>query len=101
MTFPVVVNDVGALLFGVVIGWVTYRTLRRSGPGAAISDIASVIGAVVGTSVTGVFSEYIKQPEAFGLYLIGLFVGFFGFYILSLFIVEDTASEALIREPEN
>jgi uncharacterized membrane protein YeaQ/YmgE (transglycosylase-associated protein family) len=69
----------GAALFGFVVGWVTYRTLRRKGSGAAISDIAAVIGAVGGATVTTLF----KAEELFGLYAIGLAVGFFGYLIVN------------------
>lgn len=37
------VEIVGALCFGFVIGWVTYRTLRRQKETVALSNIASVI----------------------------------------------------------
>jgi uncharacterized membrane protein YeaQ/YmgE (transglycosylase-associated protein family) len=70
--------DWGALLFGVVVGWITYRTLVRRGGGAQISDIATVIGAVGGGAVTALFHD----PRLFGLYSIGLFVGFFAYLIL-------------------
>ena len=40
------IDALGALCFGWVIGWVTYRTLRRREGGAGISDIGAVIGAV-------------------------------------------------------
>ena len=69
----------GAVLFGLVVGWVTYRTLRRKGAGAAMGDIAAVIGAVGGATVTGLF----KGEELFGLYAIGLAVGFFGYLLVS------------------
>src|SRR5207248_1563475 len=48
-------QSVGALCFGVVIGWITYRTLRRSSETVALSDIATVVGAVGGAAVTGLF----------------------------------------------
>jgi hypothetical protein len=51
-----IVVDSGALAFGVLIGWVTYRSLRREGNGAALSDIAAVISAVIGTTIKGLFS---------------------------------------------
>lgn len=66
----------GAACFGLVIGWVTYRTLVKEEK-ASIADIAAVIGAVGGATVTGMF----KDETAFGLYCIGLAVGFFGFLI--------------------
>jgi hypothetical protein len=65
----------GAACFGLVIGWVTYRTLRRSA-GGGLSDISTVIGAVGGAAVTGLFSP---QSGAFGSYSIGLMIGFFGY----------------------
>lgn len=46
---------VGAAASGVVIGWVTYGILRRSSR-SALSDITTVIGAVGGAAVTGLFS---------------------------------------------
>ena len=78
---------VGSLCFGIVIGWVTYRTLRRRGEVVALSDIASVIGAVGGGWVTSQFSS----PDAFAWYCIGLFVGFFGYLVIGVTILKDTA----------
>lgn len=73
---------VGAVCFGVVMGWITYRTLRRKEGSSALSDIATVLGAVGGAAVTAIF----KTPELFGGYEIGLAVGFFLYFIISLFI---------------
>jgi hypothetical protein len=70
-----VVSDIGALLFGVVIGWITYRTLARKASAVQISDIATVIAAVGGGAVTALFSDRVL----FGMYAIGLFSGFFGY----------------------
>src|ERR1044072_9480478 len=66
-------NLIGAALFGVVIGWITYRTLRRTKPNG-LSDIATVIGAVGGARITGLFP---KESGALSVYSIGLAVGFF------------------------
>lgn len=74
------VVHVGALCFGLVIGWVTYRTLRRKEGNAALSDIAAVIGAVGGGTITGLY----KQATLFGWYSIGLAIGFFLYYIIGL-----------------
>jgi bacteriorhodopsin len=68
----------GALAFGIIIGWVTYRTLRRQGETVALSNIASVVGAVGGGAVTALFNS----PALFGWYSIGLFAGFFAYLIL-------------------
>lgn len=76
-------EGIGAGLFGLVIGWVTYRTLRRSKDGASISDIAAVVGAVGGAAVTSLFNV----PMLFSFYAVGLAVGFFG-YLISAAILE-------------
>jgi uncharacterized membrane protein YeaQ/YmgE (transglycosylase-associated protein family) len=72
----------GALCFGLVIGWVTYRTLRRSKTNG-VSDIATIIGAVGGAAVTKLFPS---STDLFGTYCIGLAIGFFAYLVLSLVI---------------
>jgi hypothetical protein len=71
--------NIGAVCFGAVVGWITYRTLRRVDK-AAISDIASVIGAVGGAAVLAIFDK----GNSFGWYAIGLAGGFFGYFLVSL-----------------
>ena len=78
------VNSVGAVCFGVIIGWVTYRTLRRTGETVAVSNIASVVGAVGGAAVTGVF-----KGSLFGWYCIGLAAGFFAYLILANTVLKN------------
>lgn len=63
-----------------MVGWISYRTLRRKEGAAALSDIATVIGAVGGAAVTALF----KSDILFGLYSIGLAIGFFAYFIVSL-----------------
>lgn len=79
-------EEIGALAFGLVIGWVTYRTLRKSGETVALSNIATVIGAVGGAAVTGMF----KSEALFAGYSIGLAVGFFLYLILGNTVFSDT-----------
>ena len=74
MTLPII----GAGCFGFVIGWVTYRTLRRRSGAAALSDIATVIGAVGGAAVTTLF----RSEDLFAGYSIGLAIGFIGYLFL-------------------
>jgi uncharacterized membrane protein YeaQ/YmgE (transglycosylase-associated protein family) len=77
---------IGAICFGLVVGWVTYRTLRRTGETVALSNIASVIGAVGGGAVTTLFGS----PELFGFYAIGLAAGFFLYLILAHTVFQDS-----------
>jgi len=86
--------SIGAICFGAVIGWITYRTLRRREGGAALSDIATVLGAVGGGTVVALF-----QGAAFESYSIGLAVGFFGYFIVSL-IVEKGSVDAWMMSRE-
>jgi hypothetical protein len=40
------IASVGAVAFGLVVGWVTYRTLRRKEGVSALSDISAVVAAI-------------------------------------------------------
>jgi hypothetical protein len=81
------VAEVGALCFGVVVGWIVYRTLRRRRDPARISDIATVIGAVGGAAVTTQFDN----EKLFGWYSIGLAAGFFGYLVLGHTVFKSTS----------
>lgn len=72
--------QVGAFCFGLVVGWVTYRTLRHK-DNAALSDIAAVIGAVGGAAVTAIWKP---TEESFGFYCVGLAIGFFLYFIIGI-----------------
>jgi uncharacterized membrane protein YeaQ/YmgE (transglycosylase-associated protein family) len=73
----------GSICFGLVIGWVTYRTLRRS-PTNGLSDIAVIIGAVGGAAITTLFPY---GTEMFSYYCFGLAIGFFAYLIVAGIIV--------------
>jgi hypothetical protein len=72
------IEEFGALCFGVVVGWIVYRTLRRTADKVGLSDIATVIGATGGAAVTTLFDS----DRLFAFYSIGLAAGFFGYLIL-------------------
>ena len=80
------VVDIGAVCFGVVVGWITYRTLRRTGETVALSNIATVIGAVGGGFVTALFDS----DTLFAWYAIGLAFGFFLYMILGHTLFKDS-----------
>lgn len=84
----------GAGAFGLVVGWVTYRTLRRAKT-TGLSDLATVIGAVGGAAITGLFPE---QSAAFGAYGIGLAIGFFGYFVTSLILASRTEGLSAVNE---
>lgn len=76
----------GALAFGAVIGWVAYRTIRRTKTNG-LSDISTVIGAVGGGAVTALFPS---GSQSFGSYGLGLALGFFLYLVVSLIVVGKT-----------
>ncbi|MGQ4487869.1 hypothetical protein LRE75_07345 [Streptomyces sp. 372A] len=68
----------GAWAFGVVIGWIAYRTLRRTTDGPRIADLVTVIAALGGGTVV---STQFAEPDLFAMYGIGLLVGFFAYLV--------------------
>ena len=74
--------NIGAAAFGAVIGWMVHRILAHKEK-ADWSDISTVIATVGGAAVLSLFPA---QTETFGAYAIGLFVGFFGYFVIFLVI---------------
>ena len=83
-------EGIGSLCFGLVVGWIAYRTLRRKEGMSNLSDISTVIGAVGGAAVTALF----KSKPVFGMYCIGLAIGFFAYFIVGLALYGKDASNA-------
>ncbi len=71
-------------------GWVPYRTLQRREGAAALSDITAAIGAIGGAAVMALF----KSDSLFGLYCIGLEIGFFAYFVIGLSIFGKKATDA-------
>jgi uncharacterized membrane protein YeaQ/YmgE (transglycosylase-associated protein family) len=84
-------NCIGALCFGIVIGWITYRTLRRTQTNG-LSDLATIIGAVGGAAITGLFP---RASGEFGFYSIGLLLGFFAYLLVALAMAGKSAREGV------
>lgn len=62
----------GAVFFGLVIGWILYRTLRLTVGTNVLSAIAIIMAVVGGAAVT----TLLKNEVMFGWYAIGLVIGF-------------------------
>jgi NhaP-type Na+/H+ or K+/H+ antiporter len=91
------IEFLGALCFGLVVGWVTYRTLRRTKQESNFADIVTVIGAVGGAAVTSLF----KSGVLFAAYCIGLAIGFFGYFAIALIFPEKDAQRKRISRFKN
>lgn len=81
-----VVLNIGSVCFGLVVGFITYRTLVHSNDKASISDLAAVLAAIGGGAVTALFPE---GTDAFGWYAIGLAVGVAAYLIVALRLRKD------------
>lgn len=87
-----IVMSFGAVCFGATIGFLTYRTVIRSGT-AQISDITTVIAAVGGAAVTGIFDP--SHGDLFGWYAIGLAAGLI-VYISAFALTNDKQKVAAV-----
>jgi hypothetical protein len=78
------VQDVGALTFGIVIGWFAYYVNRYRSDTISISDVGAFIAAIGGAAVLALFPA---GSELFGYYGLGLGIGFFVYFLLLLVFV--------------
>ena len=76
------IAGLGALLFGLAVGWISYRTLRLTAGANVLSDIATIIGAVGGAGVI----TLLRNDVLFGWYGTGLAIGFFGYFAVGLIL---------------
>jgi len=74
------IAGLGVLFFGLVLGWITYRTLRLKAGTGVLADIVAILGALVGAGITVLF----RSDVLFGLYSIGLALGFFAYVGIDL-----------------
>jgi hypothetical protein len=74
----VIVTVVGALVFGLVVGFITYRTLVRTADKAAITDLVAVVGVLGGGVVTNLYDP---AGDQFAWYAIGLALGMATFFL--------------------
>ena len=91
------VMSAGALCFGVAVGYITYRTLVRA-ERSAVSDLATVVTAVGGGAVTGLFDP--QEGDAFGWYSIGLLAGMAVFFLLFLAMNGKVAAAVFMGSPD-
>jgi hypothetical protein len=93
------VISIGAVCFGLVVGYITYRTLARK-QDAAITDIAAVISALGGAAITTWFDN--GQPsDSFAWYAIGLLGGMALYLWLSLKINGKEATGKVMAAPDS
>jgi hypothetical protein len=68
----------GAGGFGALIGWYVYYVNRYRKGDVQLGDITTLIGVLGGGAILALFPA---KTDLFGAYGIGLFAGFFGYYL--------------------
>lgn len=68
----------GAMGFGAIIGWLVYYINRYRTGDVQFSDLATVIGILGGGAIMALFPA---STDLFGGYGIGLFIGFFSYFL--------------------
>jgi hypothetical protein len=74
----------GAGAFGALMGWFVYYTNRYRRNEVQFSDLVTLVGIIGGGAVLALFPA---KTDLFGAYGIGLFLGFFGYFVLLVLMV--------------
>lgn len=74
----------GAGGFGAILGWYVYYINRYRKADVQFSDITTLVGAVGGAAVLALFPA---GTSLFGAYGVGLFVGFFTYFLVLVILV--------------
>jgi hypothetical protein len=74
----------GAGGLGCVIGWYVYYINRYRRSDVQVGDLLTLIGAIGGGATTALFPA---KTDLFGAYGIGLFVGFFAYFLTLVILV--------------
>lgn len=70
----------GAVLFGLAIGWIAYRMLRQQSGPAWLSNLIALLGIIAGAVALAFF----RDDAIFGWYALGLVIGFFAYFAVGV-----------------
>ncbi|MGH2497192.1 MAG: hypothetical protein ACRDIV_21040 [Ktedonobacteraceae bacterium] len=76
------IAGLGTFFFGLLLGWVFYRTLRLKARASILAEVSTIIGALAGAAVLTLF----RSDVLFGLYATGLIIGFFAYFAIDLWL---------------
>jgi len=74
----------GAAGFGALIGWYVYYINRYRKGSIQLSDLVTLVGILGGGAILAIFPS---GSDLFGAYGVGLFIGFFSYFIVLLILV--------------
>src|SRR5581483_6876113 len=69
------IAGLGTILFGLTIGWISYRIMRLRAAPAALADLYTLLAVIGGAAIIAL----LRDSTLFGLYSLGLVIGFFGY----------------------
>lgn len=78
---------VGAGGFGALIGWYVYYINRYRTAEIKLNDLVTLIGVLGSGAILALFPA---ATDLFGAYGIGLFIGFFGYFIIVAILVRTS-----------
>lgn len=78
------IQILGAVGFGMLIGWYVYYINRYRKDDVQLSDLVTLIGVIGGAAILTLFPQ---GTDLFGAYGIGLVIGFFGYFVVLLVFV--------------
>jgi NhaP-type Na+/H+ or K+/H+ antiporter len=87
----------GSGAFGLVIGWIAYRTLRRTADKPRLADLVTVIAALGGGAV---INARFAEPDLFAAYGIGLAAGFFAYLLVAYLMERSERRSAASAAPQ-
>jgi hypothetical protein len=79
-----VLQLLGAAGFGAILGWYLYFINRYRSADVRLSDLVTVVGVLGGGGISALFQA---RTDLFGAYGIGLFAGFFGYFVVLVVLV--------------
>jgi hypothetical protein len=78
---------IGAFCFGVLLGWYLYYINRYRKEDVKLNDLITLIGALGGATILVLFPA---KSDLFGAYGIGLAIGFFGYFLVLIILVNKS-----------
>ncbi|MGI5401407.1 hypothetical protein ACQEVG_18570 [Streptomyces sp. CA-135486] len=84
---PGIVEQVGALLFGVVLGWFLYYVNRHRDDKIGLRDVGTLISTLGGGAMMSLFPD---GGRLFGWYSIGVAAGFFAYLVVLLLTIRKS-----------
>jgi len=78
------VQLIGAGAFGALIGWYVYYINRYRKADVQLNDLVTLVGVLGGGAILALFPA---GTDLFGAYGIGLFLGFFGYFVALIILV--------------